>query len=305
MSRSWSALCAYLASLQILFQVDSSVLEQKQQHSRNLKLFGTHSGPQRVNSESQEKWRVPWEARQDDAKEFQNIAEKTTVKGSIPDDGAESTLMEPLVPKIEGQSCLMKLVRKHSPVSRSESRKYIPKAYNLLHRQYSYKGPGIPDAFKTPCFKTCALVGSSGVLRGSQWGPVIDSYDAVVRLNNAPTYGHEDDVGRRTTVRVMHDFHIKEHNLAEMLRLDPGGFIVAWPPEDKPKGLAGPSPKPEKTKYLAYWIEYSNSTMLLTRFSRAAFYDSHMMARDHVGPYPPHVPSTGWNAFYGMLHFCQ
>jgi len=106
-------------------------------------------------------------------------------------------------------------------------------------------------------------------------------------------------------VRVMHDFHIKEHNLAEMLRLDPGGFIVAWPPEDKPKGLAGPSPKPEKTKYLAYWIEYSNSTMLLTRFSRAAFYDSHMMARDHVGPYPPHVPSTGWNAFYGMLHFCQ
>ena len=33
----------------------------------------------------------------------------------------------------------------------------------------------------------------------------------------------------------MHDFHIKEHNLAELLRIDPGGFIIVWPPEDKPK----------------------------------------------------------------------
>lgn len=33
----------------------------------------------------------------------------------------------------------------------------------------------------------------------------------------------------------MHDFHIKEQNLAELLRMDPGGFIAVWPPEDKPK----------------------------------------------------------------------
>lgn len=29
---------------------------------------------------------------------------------------------------------------------------------------------------------------------------MIDSYEAVIRLNNAPTYQHERDVGSRTTV---------------------------------------------------------------------------------------------------------
>lgn len=39
-------------------------------------------------------------------------------------------------------------------------------AYNLLARdQVMYKHPGIPHRFKAPCFLTCALVGSSGVLR--------------------------------------------------------------------------------------------------------------------------------------------
>ena len=40
----------------------------------------------------------------------------------------------------------------------------------------------------------------------------------------------------------MHDFHIKEHNLAELLRIDPGGFIIVWPPEDKPKVMQKPLP---------------------------------------------------------------
>mmetsp|Transcript_25749 Transcript_25749/g.72051 ORF Transcript_25749/g.72051 Transcript_25749/m.72051 type:complete len:393 (+) Transcript_25749:127-1305(+) len=277
-------------------------------HSRQLNFMPSGlKGPGRVESDTQrEGWRVNWQERSE--ADYREIERKATFH-KLEDDqytaAGVQTPMRPLVPKIESQQCLMNLVRENSPIGRSMSRKYIPKAYNLMSREYSYKGPGIPEAFKTPCFQKCALVGSSGVLQGTKWGPVIDGYDAVIRLNNAPTYGHEEDVGSRTTVRIMHDFHIKEHNLAEMLRIDPGGFILVWPPEDKPKGLGGPSPKPEKTKYLAYWLEYSNATILLTRYSRAGFYDSHMMARTHVGPFPPHVPSTGWNAFYSVLHFCQ
>mmetsp|Transcript_9929 Transcript_9929/g.25313 ORF Transcript_9929/g.25313 Transcript_9929/m.25313 type:complete len:181 (+) Transcript_9929:166-708(+) len=103
----------------------------------------------------------------------------------------------------------------------------------------------------------------------------------------------------------MHDVHLVDKNLAELLRMDPGGFVVAWPPEDKPKAVGGPSPKLEKTAAMAYWLRYYNAGILLTRFSRSAFFDSRMMAAEHVGPYPPHVPSTGWNAFYSVLHFCR
>lgn len=278
----------------------------------NSRVADGQQGPGRVLDPKLQEFAVPWESRNDEGDaHFNDIERRSTMNSRSrlekePNDvPVEKTAMAPLVPKIEAQQCLSKLVRDYSPVTRSASRKYIPKAFNLLERQYAYKSARIPDAFKTPCFRKCALVGSSGVLKGAKWGPVIDSYDAVIRLNNAPTFKHEADVGRRTTVRIMHDFHIKEQNLAELLRMDPGGFIAVWPPEDKPKGLGGPGPKPEKTKYLSYWLEYSNATIMLTRFSRAAFYDSHMMARAHVGPFPPHVPSTGWNAFYSVLHFCQ
>jgi hypothetical protein len=213
--------------------------------------------------------------------------------------------VEPLVPPIEAEQCLKALARPHSPFPRSFTRKFIPKAYNLMDREYFYKPSVVPDNFKTPCFTKCALVGSSGVMKNSKWGRVIDSYPAVIRLNNAPTYKHESDVGRRTTIRIMHDMHIAERNLAELLRLDPGGVALVWPPTNKPKGLAGPGPKPERTRFLAHWLEYSNSSIMLTRFSRASFYDAHMMARKLVAPYPPHVPSTGWNAMYAALHLCQ
>jgi len=215
------------------------------------------------------------------------------------------TPIEPLVPPIEAESCLRGLIRSHSPYPRSFTRKFLPRAFNLMDREYFYKPPAIPDNFKTPCFTKCAIVGSSGVMKKSQWGRVIDAYPAVIRLNNAPTYKHESDVGRRTTIRIMHDMHIAERNLAELLRLDPGGVALVWPPTNKPKGLAGPPPKPERTRFLAKWLEYSNSSSMLTRFSRAGFYDSHMMARKLVAPYPPHVPSTGWMAMYAALHLCQ
>ena len=51
-------------------------------------------------------------------------------------------------------------------------------------------------------YRTCAVVGSSGSLRGAGFGAAIDSHDAVIRINAAPTFGHERAVGARTTWRV-------------------------------------------------------------------------------------------------------
>ncbi|XP_061110250.1 CMP-N-acetylneuraminate-beta-galactosamide-alpha-2,3-sialyltransferase 1-like [Conger conger] len=52
--------------------------------------------------------------------------------------------------------------------------------------------------------RTCAVVGNSGNLKGSDYGALIDSNDFVIRMNKAPILGYEKDVGNRTTHRVMY-----------------------------------------------------------------------------------------------------
>ncbi|KAL3922934.1 MAG: hypothetical protein SGPRY_004383, partial [Prymnesium sp.] len=54
--------------------------------------------------------------------------------------------------------------------------------------------------------QSCAVVGSGGTLRGSRSGFLIDSHDIVMRFNAAPAGGlWAEDVGRRTTVRLLTD----------------------------------------------------------------------------------------------------
>ncbi|XP_056154757.1 CMP-N-acetylneuraminate-beta-galactosamide-alpha-2,3-sialyltransferase 1-like isoform X2 [Lampris incognitus] len=59
------------------------------------------------------------------------------------------------------------------------------------------------DAGPERC-RTCAVVGNSGNLKGSQYGAIIDSSDLIIRMNQAPTMGFEKDVGSRTTHHLMY-----------------------------------------------------------------------------------------------------
>lgn len=52
--------------------------------------------------------------------------------------------------------------------------------------------------------RSCAVVGNSGTLRGSHFGPLIDRHNIVVRVNRGRTEGFEEDVGAKTTHRVMY-----------------------------------------------------------------------------------------------------
>jgi len=65
---------------------------------------------------------------------------------------------------------------------------------------------GLPkmDPFLRPrpvLYKTCAVVGTSGMLLYYSSGKSIDAHDAVFRFNSATTQGFEDFVGSKTTVR--------------------------------------------------------------------------------------------------------
>uniref|UniRef100_A0A669CM89 ST3 beta-galactoside alpha-2,3-sialyltransferase 1 n=1 Tax=Oreochromis niloticus TaxID=8128 RepID=A0A669CM89_ORENI len=52
--------------------------------------------------------------------------------------------------------------------------------------------------------RSCAVVGNSGNLRGSHYGPMIDAHDIVIRINRGRTKGYETDVGSKTTYHVMY-----------------------------------------------------------------------------------------------------
>ncbi|XP_038056268.1 uncharacterized protein LOC119728205 isoform X2 [Patiria miniata] len=51
--------------------------------------------------------------------------------------------------------------------------------------------------------KSCAVVSSSGQLLNKSAGAEIDGYPCVIRMNSAPVSGFQDDVGSKTTARVM------------------------------------------------------------------------------------------------------
>uniref|UniRef100_A0A452T1Y2 CMP-N-acetylneuraminate-beta-galactosamide-alpha-2,3-sialyltransferase 1 n=1 Tax=Ursus maritimus TaxID=29073 RepID=A0A452T1Y2_URSMA len=58
--------------------------------------------------------------------------------------------------------------------------------------------------------RRCAVVGNSGNLRESWYGPQIDSHDFVLRMNKAPTAGFEMDVGSKTTHHLVYPESFRE-----------------------------------------------------------------------------------------------
>ncbi|XP_052411924.1 CMP-N-acetylneuraminate-beta-galactosamide-alpha-2,3-sialyltransferase 1-like [Carassius gibelio] len=59
------------------------------------------------------------------------------------------------------------------------------------------------DAHPDRC-RSCSVVGNSGNLRETGYGSFIDSSDFVIRMNQAPTQGFEEDVGYKTTHHLMY-----------------------------------------------------------------------------------------------------
>jgi hypothetical protein len=55
----------------------------------------------------------------------------------------------------------------------------------------------------------CAVVSSSGALSGSRCGGSIDAHDLVVRINQAPTRGYEDDVGVRRDLTLSNSHSVR------------------------------------------------------------------------------------------------
>ena len=63
------------------------------------------------------------------------------------------------------------------------------------------------DMFLSSCpvykYNDCGVVSSAGALLHSGLGKKIDSNDFVIRFNNAPSKGYEEDVGTKTSLRIV------------------------------------------------------------------------------------------------------
>ncbi|QDZ23948.1 sialyltransferase [Chloropicon primus] len=57
-------------------------------------------------------------------------------------------------------------------------------------------------------YRTCAVVGSAGLLLTQEFGEEIDEHDAIFRFNIAPAKGFEKHVGSRTTIRMINRHHL-------------------------------------------------------------------------------------------------
>lgn len=60
-----------------------------------------------------------------------------------------------------------------------------------------YNGVGVSARTR---YKSCAVVGNSGILLKSEFGKLIDSHEVVIRLNNARTGSFKRNVGSKTSI---------------------------------------------------------------------------------------------------------
>lgn len=80
--------------------------------------------------------------------------------------------------------------------------------------------------------RTCALVTSSGQLTASKRGEEIDRSECVIRMNDAPSLGYQQDVGRRASLRVIAHSSLQRvlQSRQELLNMSQDTVFIFWGP---------------------------------------------------------------------------
>ncbi|XP_029964822.1 CMP-N-acetylneuraminate-beta-galactosamide-alpha-2,3-sialyltransferase 4 [Salarias fasciatus] len=82
-----------------------------------------------------------------------------------------------------------------------------------------------PDIENLEC-RTCAVIGNGFAIKNSSLGSIINKYNVVFRLNDAPVRGYEDDVGNKTTMRF---FYPESASANPGLHNEPSTLMVMVP----------------------------------------------------------------------------
>ncbi|XP_061593001.1 alpha-N-acetylgalactosaminide alpha-2,6-sialyltransferase 5b isoform X1 [Cololabis saira] len=82
--------------------------------------------------------------------------------------------------------------------------------------------------------RTCALVTSSGQLTGKKRGKEIDHSECIIRMNDAPSAGYQQDVGWRTSLRVVAHSSLQRflRKRQELLNVSHDTVFIFWGPSN-------------------------------------------------------------------------
>uniref|UniRef100_A0A3B4WZ01 CMP-N-acetylneuraminate-beta-galactosamide-alpha-2,3-sialyltransferase 1-like n=1 Tax=Seriola lalandi dorsalis TaxID=1841481 RepID=A0A3B4WZ01_SERLL len=143
--------------------------------------------------------------------------------------------------------------------------------------------------------RTCAVVGNSGNLNGSRYGPLIDFHDVIIRINSGRTKGYEADVGKRTTHHVMYPESAVDLDNTTHLVLVPFKIQdLEWLIKAFTTGFSGASYMPVKSHIKAN----KDLVMVVNPAFMRYVHDTWL---EKKGRYP----STGFMALVLALHICD
>ncbi|XP_076858010.1 beta-galactoside alpha-2,6-sialyltransferase 2 [Brachyhypopomus gauderio] len=157
-------------------------------------------------------------------------------------------------------------------------------------------------------FRSCAVVTSAGAILHSGLGREIDSHDAVLRFNSAPTEGYERDVGNKTTIRIINSqilanpsYHFNTSLLYKNVTL------VAWDPAPYKVNLHEWYKSPDYNLFTPY-VEHRK------RNPRQPFYILHpkstwqlwdVIQGNTAENIQPNPPSSGFIGIVLMMSLCE
>ncbi|XP_019621130.1 PREDICTED: CMP-N-acetylneuraminate-beta-1,4-galactoside alpha-2,3-sialyltransferase-like [Branchiostoma belcheri] len=106
------------------------------------------------------------------------------------------------------------------PFGLKETDKFLTSVLKVLPQAST-----MPDNIERIQCKRCMVVGSGGILEGKKLGAQIDDFDIVIRMNNAPVQGFQEDVGHKTTIRMSYP----EGALQDPKGYDPDSLFLMVP----------------------------------------------------------------------------